>query len=76
MKEDKKKHVRNNEQQGQLRSGGRRCWRCQSGLIPLQPLEGPTPEQFVKDCVPWEGPMLEQGNSVRKKQQWRGAVRD
>ncbi|KAK4817110.1 hypothetical protein QYF61_027973 [Mycteria americana] len=42
--------------------------------IPLWPLEGPMLEQFMKDCILWEGPMLEQGNSVRRKEQQRGVM--
>ncbi|KAK4831407.1 hypothetical protein QYF61_017538 [Mycteria americana] len=29
------------------------------------PWEGPMLEKFMKDCNPWEGPVLEQGKSVR-----------
>jgi len=36
--------------------------------------EGPTLEQFVENCLPWRDPMLEQGKSVRRKEEQRQSV--
>lgn len=34
----------------------------------------PTLYQFMKDYIPWEGPMLEQGNGVRRQERQKGTV--
>jgi len=33
--------------------------------------EGPMLEKFMKDCLLWARPMLEQGKSMRRKEQQR-----
>jgi len=43
---------------------GDMCW-SSLFLKDCTPWEGPMLKQFMKSCSPWEGPRLEQGQSVR-----------